>query len=212
MIFCVLLICCSINSYVASDQEKVDLKSLSHSITNDDIDNIVSSSPKIYSHNTSPLNLPIPVGKEVGITSNNIENQVISQHVFQKILQGVETKNKESIYYYGLLKLYGITITPSISEAARYFLEAAELGHLEAMTAYAVLYLPPSDSKFNQTQTTNHETDENNFAMKTITKNLEYSDTNITNNRIIGDIEKSIYWFKRAAVSGDINAHWLLAK
>ena len=51
---------------------------------------------------------------------------------------GVEKGDKDNIYFYGLLKLYGISLSQDSSVAAEYFLRAAKLGRKEATTAYGV--------------------------------------------------------------------------
>ena len=81
-------------------------------------------------------NLLVNIGSEIGLSSSN---HGVSQSVLIQINEGVTRKNKESIYYMGILKLYGISHHKSDELAAQYFLEAAELGHIEAMTAYCVL-------------------------------------------------------------------------
>lgn len=47
--------------------------------------------------------LPLDLGSEVGIQSST----GISSENVALVLKGVETGNKDSIYYYALLKLYG---------------------------------------------------------------------------------------------------------
>ena len=81
-------------------------------------------------------NLLVSIGSEIGISSSNYG---VSQSVLIQINEGVTRKNKESIYYMGILKLYGISHNQSDELATQYFLEAAELGHIEAITAYCVL-------------------------------------------------------------------------
>ena len=81
--------------------------------------------------------LPLELGQEKGLRSESV---LSNEHV-QKILDGVEAGNKESIYYFGLLKLYGISLSKSEAIAAQNFRRAAELGHVEATTAYGVLLM-----------------------------------------------------------------------
>lgn len=82
-------------------------------------------------------NMDLNLGEEQGLT----ERSVISNEVLQKILQGVENGNKDNIYFYGLLKLYGISMSQDPTGAAQQFLRASSLGHKEATTAYGVIML-----------------------------------------------------------------------
>lgn len=47
----------------------------------------------------------------------------------------------DSLYFLGLLKLYGISVSPDASKALEYMRKAAELRHLEAMAALGVMLL-----------------------------------------------------------------------
>lgn len=78
-----------------------------------------------------------PIGKEQGIDPSSS----ISADTLQRILVGVEKGNKENIYFYGLLKLYGISMNKDIHGAAQQFLRASKLGHKDATTAYGSLHL-----------------------------------------------------------------------
>ncbi len=79
-------------------------------------------------------NLEIDFGAKEGLD----DSSMVSQNTLQKILKGVENGNKENIYFYGLLKLYGISVTREPTVAAEHFLRASNLGHMEATTAYGV--------------------------------------------------------------------------
>jgi TPR repeat protein len=81
--------------------------------------------------------LDVNIGEEKGIS----EKSVISTDVLGKILKGVESGNPDNIYFYGLLKLYGISMTKDLVGAAQQFRRASSLGHKEATTAYGVLLL-----------------------------------------------------------------------
>jgi len=65
----------------------------------------------------------------------------ITPETLQKILAGVERGNKENIYYFGVLKLYGLSVGKNITQAASNFERAANLGHVEAMTVYALMLM-----------------------------------------------------------------------
>lgn len=90
-------------------------------------------------------NMQIEIGKSSGFSASTS----ITQDTLQKIVKGAEHGNKESIYMYGLLKLYGTSVQQDSAVAATYFRKAADLGHIEAQTAYAVMLLSgngiPSD-------------------------------------------------------------------
>jgi len=65
----------------------------------------------------------------------------ISPETLQKILKGVENGNKENIYFFGVLKLYGLSVGKNITQAAMHFERAAKLGHVEAMTVSALMLI-----------------------------------------------------------------------
>lgn len=79
--------------------------------------------------------LEVKLGENEGIS----RSATISQENLQKILAGVETGNKENIYFYGLLKLYGISLSKDLAIAAQNFKRASALGHVEATTAYGMM-------------------------------------------------------------------------
>lgn len=47
----------------------------------------------------------------------------------------------DSLYFLGLLKLYGISVSPDAAKALEYMRKAAELRHLDAMAALGVMLL-----------------------------------------------------------------------
>lgn len=47
----------------------------------------------------------------------------------------------DSLYFLGLLKLYGISVSPDAAKALEYMRKSAELRHLEAMAALGVMLL-----------------------------------------------------------------------
>ena len=47
----------------------------------------------------------------------------------------------DSLYFLGLLKLYGISVSPDAAKALEFIRKAAELRHLEAMAALGVMLL-----------------------------------------------------------------------
>ncbi len=81
--------------------------------------------------------LNIDLGEKEGLSASS----VISGETIKRILAGVESGNSDNIYYYGLIKLYGISVTKDLAVASSNFLRASGLGHMEATTAYGVSLL-----------------------------------------------------------------------
>lgn len=79
--------------------------------------------------------LSIDLGASEGLSKTS----TIPSDTLQKILAGVESGNKDNIYYYALLKLYGLSVSKDVKIAASNFLRASNLGHTEATTAYGVM-------------------------------------------------------------------------
>lgn len=79
--------------------------------------------------------LEIELGAEQGISKTSS----ISADTLKKILLGVDAGNKENIYFYGLLKLYGISVSKNLLTAYENFKRASQLGHKEATTAAGVM-------------------------------------------------------------------------
>ena len=136
----------------------------------------------VYSEDISSLLFQI--GSELGVNSQT----VIPQSSLIQIMDGIGNKNKDSLYYYGLLKLYGISVPQSITIAMESFLEAALLGHIEAMTAYGVLNLSHCS----------------NIATNIKTSRLSTHPNECTHNAQI--------WLEKAVEYGDMNAHWVLGR
>lgn len=76
-------------------------------------------------------------GGDHGLTAQSS----ISSENLQKILDGYEAGNKESVYFFGLLKMYGISLPKDTAAAVHSFKVASELGHAEAATALGVMYM-----------------------------------------------------------------------
>ena len=99
---------------------------------------ILSSMSQIYAiEKFSVGELDIAFGEKEGIN----ESSDISNETLQKILAGVENGNKDNIYYFGLLKLYGIAVSKDLIVAAQNFNRASSLGHKEGTTAYGVMLM-----------------------------------------------------------------------
>ena len=71
-----------------------------------------------------------------------------------RILKGVESGNKDNIYFYGLLKLYGISLSVDAVIAAQHFLRASHLGHKDATTAYGVMLMTGRGMQQDKTKAT----------------------------------------------------------
>lgn len=85
------------------------------------------------------------IGREQGIDATSS----FSQENLLKVLSGVEKGNRESIYTYGLLKLYGLSVHKDPVGAAQQFQRASALGHREATTAYGVMMMTGSTGEKN---------------------------------------------------------------
>ena len=85
-----------------------------------------------YSYQSSELEIDLAKAEGLSRGSN------ISPESLEKIIKGVENKNKDSIYFYGLLKLYGISLIQDSKIAAQYFLQASKLGNKDGTSAYAM--------------------------------------------------------------------------
>ena len=95
---------------------------------------------EVYSNDKNPYNLPFEIGSRQGIGLHRAADE-IAPETLSKIMQGVENGDRDNIYFYGLLKLYGISLSQDVNIAATNFLRAATLGHREATTAFGVSLL-----------------------------------------------------------------------
>ena len=77
-------------------------------------------------------------GIEIGSSFGATETNTISPATLRKIQNGAENGNPDNTYFLGVLKYYGISITKNIEEATELLRKAANLGHKDGMTAYAV--------------------------------------------------------------------------
>lgn len=96
--------------------------------------NIISCLNGIITYKYQTDELELDLAKAEGLSSNS----EISSESLDKIIKGVENKNKDSVYFYGLLKLYGISLSKDASIAAQYFLQASKLGHKDGTSAYGM--------------------------------------------------------------------------
>ena len=72
------------------------------------------------------------------------QDSSISHDTLDQILKGVESGNRDNIYFYGLLKLYGISLSADAAIAAQHFLRASNLGHKDATTVVRAATILPS--------------------------------------------------------------------
>ena len=79
--------------------------------------------------------IEIDLGKSSGLNHGS----TISHDALKKIMFGMEKGDKEKIYFYGLLKLYGNSVSKNVTVAAQNFERAARLGHVEAATAFGMM-------------------------------------------------------------------------
>lgn len=78
---------------------------------------------------------------DLGYSEGLSKTSTVSGDNLKKILDGVENGNPNNIYFYGLLKLYGISVTKDLVTSSQNFHRASSLGHVEATTAYGLALL-----------------------------------------------------------------------
>ena len=82
--------------------------------------------------------LGITIGQEHGISPKSS----VTADTIASIQIGLEQRKPDSMYFYGLCKLYGLELSKEPHVAKEYFMKAAALGHKEATSALgAMLYL-----------------------------------------------------------------------
>ncbi|CAN0366304.1 unnamed protein product, partial [Ectocarpus sp. 8 AP-2014] len=98
-----------------------------------------SSSFSVASTSASSLadGLDYDLGKGLGL----IRGHEVPTSVVQSVIQAADQGNRDSLYFLGLLKLYGISVAPDADKALEYMRKAAELRHHEAMAALGVMLL-----------------------------------------------------------------------
>lgn len=75
------------------------------------------------------------IGSEHSLSST----KSVSPDNLRNILHGVEAENVESTYFFGLLKLYGISVPMDAVVACESFRKAGDLGHALAATAHGTM-------------------------------------------------------------------------
>ena len=78
-------------------------------------------------------------GSVIGWEHSLSNTKTVSPENLRNILHGVEVGNKESIYFFGLLKLYGISVPIDAVVACESFRKAGNLGHALAATAHGTM-------------------------------------------------------------------------
>lgn len=86
--------------------------------------------------------LELDLGAQYGLSPETMDEEGVAQSTVQTIMSGASKKSPDSLYFLGLLRLYGQGGLPEDhSKGAAYILEAAELGHVEAQGALGMLLL-----------------------------------------------------------------------
>ncbi len=80
----------------------------------------------------------IDLGAKYGLDMNSISSRQIPHETLMRILKGSESGNMDNIYFLGLLKMYGISVSKDETAAYQNFVKAAHLGNPDAATAAAV--------------------------------------------------------------------------
>ena len=81
----------------------------------------------------------ISFGSVIGSEHSLSKTESVSPENLRNILHGVESGNKESFYFFGLLKLYGISVPIDAVVACESFRKAGNLGHALAATAHGTM-------------------------------------------------------------------------
>lgn len=82
--------------------------------------------------------MEVKLGSDLGVEPGQKE---VDSDTLKTVLEGVKKKNPNSIYFYGLFKLYGISIPQDEKGAAEMFKKGADLDHSESMTAYGMMLM-----------------------------------------------------------------------
>lgn len=77
------------------------------------------------------------LGERYGLTADTKD---ITADQLATIIKGAESGDRDNLYFLGLLKLYGISLSKNPKEASQHILGAAQLGLADAMTAYGVMH------------------------------------------------------------------------
>lgn len=89
------------------------------------------------------------LGDDLGVRSGQKE---VDDGTLKTVLEGVKKHNPNSMYFYGLFKLYGISVPQDEKAAAEMFRKGADLDHPESMTAYAVMLVNGQGIKEDQSK------------------------------------------------------------
>ena len=115
----------------------------------------------------------------------------VAQTTVQTVMQGASKRNPESLYFLGLLRLYGQGgVAEDHEKGLAAIREAAELGHVEAETALGMLLLhgvgKPKGAVGGDPQ-----------------RSVAVSE---------GEEAAALSWIRKAAKSGNRDAEWMLGK
>jgi TPR repeat protein len=82
--------------------------------------------------------MEVKLGKDLGFEPGQRE---VNDDTLKAVLDGVKVGNVNSMYFYGLFKLYGISLPKDEKSAAEMFKKAADLEHVESTTAYGMMLM-----------------------------------------------------------------------
>ena len=82
--------------------------------------------------------MEVKLGNDLGVEPGQKE---VNDDTLKAVLEGVKVGNINSMYFYGLFKLYGISLPKDEKSAAEMFKKAADLEHAESITAYGMMLM-----------------------------------------------------------------------
>jgi len=82
--------------------------------------------------------MEVKLGNDLGVEPGQKE---VNDETLKAVLDGVKVGNANSMYFYGLFKLYGISLPKDEKSAAEMFKKAADLEHAESTTAYGMMLM-----------------------------------------------------------------------
>mmetsp|Transcript_12408 Transcript_12408/g.24518 ORF Transcript_12408/g.24518 Transcript_12408/m.24518 type:complete len:411 (+) Transcript_12408:163-1395(+) len=86
--------------------------------------------------------LELNLGAQYGLSPETMDEEGVAQSTVGRVMSGASKKSPDSLYFLGLLRLYGQGGLPEDhAKGATNILEAAELGHVEAQGAIGMLLL-----------------------------------------------------------------------
>ena len=97
--------------------------------------------------------MEVNLGDALGIEPGQSE---VDDKTLKTVLEGVKKHNPNSIYFYGLFKLYGISLPKDEKAASDMFKKAADLEHGESMTAYGMMLMHGMGVKLDKQKATHY--------------------------------------------------------